>query len=270
MCDTCLEMFRTSSLFQAPCGHFYCRQCLRDLTEAAIRDEGLFPLRCCGQKFIVEQFLQHLPAQVASAFRTKSIEFNVPAGERVYCPTPTCSMFLGSVSWTRAQIVCPKCQISVCSACKNAAHPGEDCGESTSLLQLKALAKAEKWQTCPGCNAIVELNYGCYHMTCRCRVEFCYLCAKRWKTCTCAQWEEQHLLYAAQERVAIEFGNAVVRPVLQAERVRQAVELLRVNHECNRHYWGYRPGGGRCSQCWNYLPSYLLVRSTHRTHPRFV
>lgn len=29
---------------------------------------------------------------------------------------------------------------------------------------------------------------------CRCGGEFCYLCARRWKSCSCSQWDENRLL----------------------------------------------------------------------------
>jgi hypothetical protein len=39
----------------------------------------------------------------------------------------------------------------------------------------------------------VELSTGCFHMTCRCKAQFCYLCAARWKSCACVQWNERRL-----------------------------------------------------------------------------
>ena len=37
---------------------------------------------------------------------------------------------------------------------------------------------------------MIELNHGCFHMTCRCKTQFCYRCGAQWKTCSCPQWEE--------------------------------------------------------------------------------
>jgi hypothetical protein len=100
-------------------------------------------------------------------------------------------------------------------------------------------------------------------MTCRCRAHFCYLCAARWKTCECVQWEETRLLVAAQEVVENELGHAAaarMAPDLFARRVEQRAATLRDNHHCERHSWKYREGGGRCGECSFVLPSYLLVR----------
>ncbi|PSR78570.1 hypothetical protein PHLCEN_2v7317 [Hermanssonia centrifuga] len=50
----------------------------------------------------------------------------------------------------------------------------------------------------------------------------------------------------------------------QTERerlVQEALENLRVNHECDHKRWKYRPGGGVCQTCSHRLPSYLFVSS---------
>lgn len=75
------------------------------------------------------------------------------------------------------------------------------CSEDPSAEQVITLGRAEGWARCPGCAQMIELNMGCYHMTCRCRTEFCYLCRARWKTCTCPQWDEHRLLAVAERRV---------------------------------------------------------------------
>ncbi|CAI5710252.1 unnamed protein product [Peronospora destructor] len=38
---------------------------------------------------------------------------------------------------------------------------------------------------CPGCGVGVQRSIGCSHMTCLNGHQFCYLCARKWKTCTC-------------------------------------------------------------------------------------
>jgi hypothetical protein len=53
---------------------------------------------------------------------------------------------------------------------------------------------------------MIELAHGCYHMTCLCKAEFCYLCQKMWKTCACTQWDEGRLVAAAQARVNAQLG----------------------------------------------------------------
>lgn len=62
---------------------------------------------------------------------------------------------------------------------------------------------------------------GCYHMTCRCKTEFCYLCKATWKTCRCVQWDERRLFRVAEERVdarpRVDPPRPLPRPVVQRD-----------------------------------------------------
>ena len=237
------------------------------MVEAFTRDESLFPLRCCQDPIPVAEVLPILPSALRSLFERKNAEFSVLTRDRIYCSNLNCSTFLGS-SEGRSFLIAipctqPECFAFTCPRCKEAAHPGEGCGVSKSDEALQALAKSEGWQTCPGCNAVVELNHGCYHITCRCRAQFCYLCAERWKTCGCAQWDEDRLMVVAQDRVANELGRAAAARMPQAifaERVEQRAAVLRDNHHCEHHSWRRRDGGGMCEECYFTLPLFLLVR----------
>ncbi|GMF13546.1 unnamed protein product [Phytophthora lilii] len=41
---------------------------------------------------------------------------------------------------------------------------------------------------CPGCGVGVQKSVGCNRMTCLNHHEFCYLCARQWKTCQCSYY----------------------------------------------------------------------------------
>lgn len=260
-CISCMESVIPSSTFRSPCNHYYCRTCLTDLVETCTRDESLFPLRCCNQNFIVADILYRVGFSLARRFREKSREFSTPAPHRVYCPSDLCSMFLGSSETIGGEVNCAECRTRVCTRCKGVAHPGKPCGEDTALLEVQKLAQDEGWQKCPGCQVIIELAQGCFHMTCTCRTQFCYLCAAPWKTCPCPQWDEARLIVTARERVVNEFGAraAVAEPLVYEDRVHERIAALRVNHDCLVHTWRYRHGGGWCNQCNYNLPSFLMV-----------
>lgn len=142
-----------------------------------------------------------LDLRLRLSLRKKATEFSTVFKDRLYCPQPTCSVFLGSTAVLTGNVACLRCNTSACTRCKQVTHPGEGCGENAAIEQVKALAREQHWQTCPGCSQIIDLQQGCYHMTCRCRTEFCYICAARWKNCTCPQWEEARLLNTAEQRV---------------------------------------------------------------------
>ena len=45
--------------------------------------------------------------------------------------------------------------------------------------------------------------------------------------------------------------------------VREIMERLRVDHDCQHTTWKYRYGGGSCEACFGYLPNYLFVSPFH-------
>ncbi|KAJ7023992.1 hypothetical protein C8F04DRAFT_1011047 [Mycena alexandri] len=264
-CIICRDDVRPQTAFRGPCTHFYCRQCILNLVTACIGDESLFPLQCCRQNLPMEGsqgVLAQLELRLRLSFNRKAVEFATLSKDRLYCPRPTCSRFLGSTADHTDDIVCRDCRTPVCVACKQILHPGERCGENAAEEQVKALAREQHWQTCPGCAQIIDLQQGCYHMTCRCRTEFCYVCAARWKNCTCPQWEEARLLNTAEQRVENEMGAQAraAAPRLFQQRVEHRIERLRYEHDCaNGHRWSRRNGRARCEECRFMLPEYLLL-----------
>jgi hypothetical protein len=194
-CVNCGDSCRAHETFNTPCGHYYCGDCLVALVEAFTRDESLFPLHCCQDPIPIEEVLPNLSSELCTVLQRKHAEFSILPKSRLYCSSSTCSTFLGSSEDLRvlSKIKCPSCLVDTCPQCKELAHPGEGCEVKASDKALQELAKSQAWQTCPGCHAVVELSMGCYHMTCRCRTQFCYLCAALWKTCGCVQWNERRL-----------------------------------------------------------------------------
>lgn len=265
-CTICGDHVRVRDSLHTSCDHYYCRGCVVDLVETFTRDESLYPLRCCQQPIPPENITTFVPYRLQILFTAKSREFGTPSQRRVYCAVPTCSAFLGSSEGVAAAstLPCPTCRGVTCVSCKQPGHPNEACKEDPAAQltqELRELASSELWQTCPGCNAIVELEQGCYHMTCRCRTEFCYLCAVRWKKCGCKQWDEDRLVARARRQAENELGAGfrAAQPAVFERRVEERRRELRDNHDCVRHNWQYRQGGGQCEGCFFRLRDYLLV-----------
>ncbi|KAJ6486829.1 hypothetical protein C8R45DRAFT_1098105 [Mycena sanguinolenta] len=110
-------------------------------------------------------------------------------------------------------IQCLWCGGSLCKACRSIWHESMTCERYQALpIERRApedavflnLAKQEKWRRCPKCSAMVELKYGCNHITCVCGDHFCYICGAPFEyengtyRCTggenCAVWEEQQYM----------------------------------------------------------------------------
>ncbi|GAA6034854.1 hypothetical protein JCM8097_009333 [Rhodosporidiobolus ruineniae] len=250
-CTICTERTPSHCVVHVPCKdqHPYCRDCLRDLFLAAAKDESLFPPRCDGTPIPLSLIRSHLSSTELALFERKSVEFTTT--HRLYCSSPACSAFLGAAtpSSKPAAVECEDCARETCRACKNPWH-GEHglCGAGDDDEAAAVLSRERGFQRCPG--------------TCFCSRQFCYLCAAPWRTCTCPQWDEDRLLEVAQNRVRVEEearpAYAPPPAVPRANRVAEAVEQLRVNHECQHRRWAYRSGDGQCESCFHYLNRFLL------------
>lgn len=213
-CVICQDPIRGGQI-RAPCGHYYDIACVKELFQAAIRDESLFPPRCCRTEILFAYVRPHLTATEVTLFNDKQTELATP--NRVYCANPSCSRFLGPKStgfFSARSKDCSAlgCNTRTCLQCKGkmevATSLGHQCKADEADEQVLALGRTAGWARCPSCAVMIELNLGCFHMTCRCRAEFCYLCTARWKTCACPQWDERRLVVAAAERVDQRFGPA--------------------------------------------------------------
>jgi hypothetical protein len=267
-CTSCQEHVRFFDTARVPCGHEYCRDCLRDLFQASMTDESLFPPRCCRQLITTGSVRIFLTADLIKQYEQKKVELETP--DRTYCSNPVCSAFIHQKDITNEQASCPDCGVVTCTLCKTASHGG-DCPADTALQQVLQTADENGWQRCYSCRRLVELDIGCNHISfvpppslcnhtnsfsCHCGAQFCYICAERWKTCVCPQWNEERLMRRANQVVARRpVGGG---PLEVMARVAAAAEDLRERHHCEHDSWQYVRGQHQCEECYHTLPSYIF------------
>eukprot|EP00884_Botryococcus_braunii_P011602 jgi/Botrbrau1/20442/Bobra.145_2s0007.1 len=189
------------------------------------------------------------------------------AANKMYCPRPKCSKFINLdkvQAGPGGKITCPGCGDLLCCHCRSPWHTGYTCRQYQALpdhekvseedrATANILRHAEGYQQCKWCKSVIDLADGCFHITCRCGHNFCYLCGITWKHCNCPQWEEDRLLTEADMRVRrgkethhLTYSNEAdfLRAVADtAERLRRDV--------CQRHKWKCRKLGSeeQCSRC---------------------
>ncbi|KAJ6631207.1 hypothetical protein B0H10DRAFT_712610 [Mycena sp. CBHHK59/15] len=140
----------------------------------------------------------------------------------VYCPHKGCEEAFDAddvapaprgLEYAKTIVQCPRCRGSLCKACKVVWHDNMTCEAYQALpiaerapedVAFANLARQEKWRRCPKCAAMVELKYGCNHITCHCKHHFCYTCGADFEHTNgryrckggrgCKVWEEQNLL----------------------------------------------------------------------------
>ncbi|KAI1797699.1 hypothetical protein LXA43DRAFT_1088778 [Ganoderma leucocontextum] len=196
-CAVCMTDI-DGEVIRAPCGHTWDVPCLSELFQRATKDESLFPPTCCGRPLPLSLVRDHIGDELVSLFLEKEQEHET--SRRVYCVVPSCSVFLGPATDTPSKLFCHKCGTrTTCAHCSGRAHSRSIRCASPDDAELAALAEREGWRRCQRCGHMVELTFGCNHMTCRCRFEFCYVCGAPWKICDCPQWHEERLRAAAED-----------------------------------------------------------------------
>lgn len=164
LCVSCLERV-DSALFTGPCGHDFCRGCTRQMFLGAVKDEELYPPRCCGHTIPPGIAMRVLNYEELRAFSERAIEYS--SKDRIYCADPTCSRFLPSFRIQGEHGTCRECHQQTHLPCRSLAHPGIDCPMDHALHEVLAMADSEDWRRCSNCRTMVELQHGCNHITCR-------------------------------------------------------------------------------------------------------
>ncbi|KAF4982579.1 hypothetical protein FZEAL_1811 [Fusarium zealandicum] len=161
-CVCCGDRFPPPALSECPCSHEYCRECLVTLVQSSLRDESLFPPRCCRQPIPIETKGRFLPPELIGEFRAKKIESETP--NRVYCSDPFCSTFVPPQFIKTEVAHCPRCHKKTCALCKGETHSGV-CPSDTASQEVLRIAAENGWQRCQACGRVVELDIGCNHMS---------------------------------------------------------------------------------------------------------
>ncbi|KAJ5239310.1 hypothetical protein N7468_003929 [Penicillium chermesinum] len=164
-CVSCLEENK-STYSAGPCGHEYCGECLKQMLLVATKDEERYPPRCCGNNIpIVVASAKVLSKKQLKEFNERSIEWSTK--DRLYCANARCARFIPPSKITNEHGTCKACNTKTHAICRLVAHPKEDCPKDTALQDVLRKARSLRWQRCNKCRAMVELVYGCLHITCR-------------------------------------------------------------------------------------------------------
>lgn len=163
-CVSCQDQLPSDETFRVPCSHHYCIRCVEQLHRLCMTDESLFPPRCCRREMPWEAVSVKIDGELATEYTKKKEELGTLADQRTYCSDPACSKFIGAALIDNDVATCTTCSKATCVKCKTAQHGG-DCPEDEAMQQTLQLAKDEGWQRCNKCGSMIDLAFGCYHMT---------------------------------------------------------------------------------------------------------
>lgn len=79
-CNSCFEMVDRS--FQLPCNHLFCKGCVRGLFVAALADQSLLPVKCCGKR--VDQRLRRAILTLAECDQFEASLGELEATNKLY------------------------------------------------------------------------------------------------------------------------------------------------------------------------------------------
>ncbi|KAI4317301.1 hypothetical protein L6164_025181 [Bauhinia variegata] len=164
------------------CGHLFCRSCLVEQCESAIRNQGSFPVCCahegCGDPILLTDLrslllndkLEELFRASLGAFVTSS------GGTYRFCPSPDCpSIYRVAKPGTGGEpFVCGACYAETCTKCHLEYHPYLSCERYREFKEdpdssLKEWCKGkEHVKSCPACGYTIEKGDGCNHVECKC------------------------------------------------------------------------------------------------------
>ncbi|KAF2104945.1 hypothetical protein NA57DRAFT_51735 [Rhizodiscina lignyota] len=197
-CSICNEDLPTEdfTLPTSKCLHDpeYCRDCLRQSISSDLESKGWDKIRCpdtrCKRVLEDADILRLAPGQIYETYSKLSILAALSTMDDFRsCLRPGCNS--GQIHSTGEDgpiFTCHECGFKVCTIHNIEWHDGETCKEYDYRTDSKLKKKEEKataktlndtTKPCPSCNAPIEKNEGCDHMTCRkrgCGFEFCWLC----------------------------------------------------------------------------------------------
>lgn len=163
-CVSCEDSYPSEVVWQAPCSHHYCVGCLEQLHRASMTDDALYPPRCCRREMPWEDVRSKINNRLATTFGGKKEELDTHVGLRTYCSDASCARFIGAAHIVHDTATCSSCSQATCTMCKSAWHEG-DCPADSALQLTLRLAEDRGWQRCRRCRSIVDLTFGCHHIT---------------------------------------------------------------------------------------------------------
>lgn len=189
-CPICLCDIEDDRFELEACGHHFCRQCLVEQFESAIKNQGRFPVCCAKQKcespILLADMRTLLSSEKLEELFRASLGAYVASSDGAYrfCPSPDCpSVYrVASPDMSGEPFMCGACYSETCNRCHLEYHPFLSCEQYRVFKEDPDLSLTE-WQkdkenvkNCPVCGYTIEKMDGCNHVECRCGRHICWVC----------------------------------------------------------------------------------------------
>lgn len=192
LCAICCDSSRLTGLL---CCHRFCYSCWDSYITTKVMEDGRTHIACpqVGCPIVVddERALSWISSEkVRKRYRHLMINSFVECHSLLrWCPGPNCGRVVMAQHSDVLQIKCT-CGMVFCFGCGHEWHEPVNC----RLLKLWLKKCSDDSETgnwivantkeCPKCQAVIEKDGGCNHMTCKnaaCKMEFCWVCLGPWE-----------------------------------------------------------------------------------------
>lgn len=191
-CQICYADKTKEEMVTLSCGHTFCKECFSSAINLALKEKNLVKIRCPHYQCYSNQ----LPSADIHNFLTQEQKVHLnelqtqdwfaKQSHTKHCQTPDCNFAFINESTCQSNITCEQCHKTYCAQCL-INHPEYMSCQAAKEKYSTADDKANQaWKNkhskqCPKCNANIEKNSGCDHMTCsKCRYEFCWKCMEKY------------------------------------------------------------------------------------------
>ncbi|XP_047306916.1 ATP-dependent RNA helicase DEAH11, chloroplastic-like [Impatiens glandulifera] len=173
------------------CGHVFCRTCLVEQCESAIRNRDSFPIRCtnavCESELLLTDLRSLLLSEKLDELFRASVAAHVAAsgGKLRFCPSPDCPSVYrvaGENDEWGEHFLCGACYGETCRRCHLEYHALISCETYKEFKEdpdssLREWSKGkEHVKICPVCSYTIEKIDGCNHIECKCGGHICWVC----------------------------------------------------------------------------------------------
>lgn len=152
-----------ANLFAAPCKHGYCDECLASYVKSALEPDGNFPPGCCNLPITLQSARPHLHYDWVKSYEERYAEINAACS--LLCARPGCCVVIPQEKIVEGLGHCTACNNYTCTRCRLQKYRDKLCPTDAEQEDLLKLAKEKGWCRCYRCNNMIELNFGCNHMT---------------------------------------------------------------------------------------------------------
>lgn len=239
-CQICYADKTKDEMVTLSCGHIFCKECFSSGINLTLKEKNLGKIRCphyqCYSNQLPSADIQNFLTQEQKVHlnELQTQDWFAKQSHTKHCQTPDCNFAFINESTCQSNITCEQCHKTYCAQCL-INHPEYMSCQAAKEKYSTADDKANQaWKNqhskqCPKCNANIEKNSGCDHMTCsKCRYEFCWKCMEKYPCdiARCMNIRMNHTVQAQQPAAL----NPVVEPAYH----------LPDQPEIDMHNFGYR------------------------------